>query len=109
MSLLDAYIELSALQALSATAAEDPSTFPNLIASSHACPQDIWEEALVAEPDLDCPPVDGLPWVVLELCQGRAVVPSDVSPDCARALGTAIARLHRSAKGKSNVPSARPL
>ena len=101
MSLLDGFIELSALQALSATAADDPPTFPRVIASSHACPQDIWEEALMAEPDLDCPPIDSLPWVVLELCPGRAVVPSDISPDCARALGVAVARLHRSANGRS--------
>ena len=100
MSLLDAYIELSALQALNATAADEPPLLPKLIASSHAWPQDIWEEALSGGLDLDCPPIDRLPWVVLELCPGKALVPSKVGPEYARALGMAVARLHNSAKGR---------
>lgn len=100
MSLLDAYTELSALQALSITAADEPPPFPRLIASSHACPQDIWEEALDAESDLECPPVVKLPWVVLEFCHGSAVVPSAVNIECAKALGEAVARLQDSAKGE---------
>lgn len=100
MSLLDTYTELSALQTLSATAANESPPFPRLIASSHACPQDIWEEALDAESDLECPPIDRLPWVVLELCHGSAIVPSAVSLNCAKALGKAVARLQDSANSE---------
>lgn len=100
LSLLDAYTELSAFEAIQGTDAE--ALFPRLLASSMPSSQDSLQTALAMDSEQaqqPIPPISELPWVVLEQCSERPLSAAEISEDCAVALGKAVASLHAVHRG----------
>lgn len=102
-ALHDAFIELSALQSLSKQPEEVLPVFPRLIKASFASPDQAIQAGLQNQGLLEDRSFsfEAMPWLVLELCQGKAVSPSSLTKAQAKLMGQAVAEVHRVCPGEA--------